>query len=244
MGTLGKIFVKSDNELLAILYLDELKSIPDITRITGISRSTVRLRLIQSGVKMRDPVSALRLHPEKLGTGDRSNINRTEEWNNKISIGKLKSADINAAGISLKPNGYYEITRGVNKGKGLHVVIIEEHVGHEVPKGYIVHHINGIKTDNAIENLELMSRSEHSRIHALSKNGTEKSIGFHNYNKSGEENASSKLKSSDILNIIIDNRVSRLIAVDYNVSKSTITSIKSGKSWSHITNIKNQLTCQ
>jgi hypothetical protein len=45
-----------------------------------------------------------------------------------------------------------------------------------VPKGFIVHHKNFNMLDDRIENLELVSRSEHAKIHSLSrwnkKNGT------------------------------------------------------------------------
>lgn len=46
-----------------------------------------------------------------------------------------------------------------------HIVVWEEFNNKAVPAGYIVHHINEIKNDNRIENLKLMSASEHSIYH-------------------------------------------------------------------------------
>lgn len=46
-----------------------------------------------------------------------------------------------------------------------HRVIMEEHLGTFIPKGFTVHHINGIKDDNRIENLALMTNSAHSALH-------------------------------------------------------------------------------
>jgi len=38
-----------------------------------------------------------------------------------------------------------------------------------IPSGYVIHHINGIKNDNRIENLQMMTPSEHTRLHAASR---------------------------------------------------------------------------
>lgn len=46
-----------------------------------------------------------------------------------------------------------------------HRVVWEQHHG-PLPKGHIIHHLNGIKHDNRIENLAAMSRSEHHVRHA------------------------------------------------------------------------------
>jgi hypothetical protein len=47
----------------------------------------------------------------------------------------------------------------------LHNILWEKHNG-SIPEGYQVHHKNGIKSDNRIENLELLSALEHKRLHS------------------------------------------------------------------------------
>lgn len=46
-----------------------------------------------------------------------------------------------------------------------HVKVMSEHLGRPLKKGEEVHHINEITNDNRIENLELMTRSEHIKHH-------------------------------------------------------------------------------
>lgn len=51
-----------------------------------------------------------------------------------------------------------------NRGIRLHRVVWEFHNG-PIPKGYSVHHIDGDKRNNNIENLELLRQSEHQSLH-------------------------------------------------------------------------------
>ncbi len=65
----------------------------------------------------------------------------------------------------LQKNGYFTISIA-NKKYYVHRLVMEEYLGRPLKPTEQVHHINGDKTDNRIENLVLTNCSEHRRHHA------------------------------------------------------------------------------
>lgn len=81
-----------------------------------------------------------------------NNFTKEKVWNYK-------------GGTLSSTTGYIYISLGRYKRKAQHRFVMEQFIGRELLRSESVHHINGIKTDNRLENLQLLSKVEHCKLH-------------------------------------------------------------------------------
>lgn len=130
--------------------------------------------------------------------------------------------------LSPQSKGYLTVVLQKNATRKMVLVhrIVAEYFVDNAESKVQVNHINGIKTDNRVENLEWVSHRENLN-HAIKNNLTLK----------GEENRNSKLKDIDVVKIhsLLQNGTTiKELSESYNVSYSTIDGIRTNRYWKHL----------
>lgn len=118
-----------------------------------------------------------------------------------------------------------------------HRMIIENYLGRKLNCNEVVHHINGDKSDNRIENLKVMSLSEHTKLHMKNRKISlevrnkisKSSIGKINSKRTFDENTVFEIYKKHS-----QGTSNRKIAKLYGVSRATIDCIINGKLYKEI----------
>lgn len=111
----------------------------------------------------------------------------------------------------------------IRKKHYIHRLVAEVFIG-EIPKGMVVNHIDGDKSNNHVSNLEIVTSYDNNK-HARDNNLNP---------LKGSNHPNSVLKEKDVIQIrehIEKGLTDAEIAKIYNVNKSTIYSIRNGGSW-------------
>jgi predicted XRE-type DNA-binding protein len=119
-----------------------------------------------------------------------------------------------------------------NGGKGKRITVHRLVAQHFIPNPENkpeVNHLNGVKTDNSVDNLEWVT-SQENIIHSW-ENG-------HSKKRFGEENYHSKLKESEVIEIVTRYNQEKItqteLSREYEVNQSTISRIVNGDRWQHL----------
>jgi hypothetical protein len=67
--------------------------------------------------------------------------------------------------VRLNLTGYREIKISETRWRAEHILVAEQEMGRPLGPKELVHHRNGNKSDNRWENLQVMPKSAHARLH-------------------------------------------------------------------------------
>jgi len=129
------------------------------------------------------------------------------------------------------PEGYLSVTMldasGYGKKYRVHRLVAMCFIECDNPDRIEVNHIDYDRSNNHVSNLEWVTRRE-NHDHSKHRMWTYK----------GEESPSSKLTDKDVLDIFNATDSYRSIAKKFGVSEGTVSGIKTGRNWSHLTRKK------
>jgi hypothetical protein len=128
---------------------------------------------------------------------------------------------------TLSPAGYFKIGNYICSSGMVHQLVFEAW-GSLVPKGLCINHKDGNKTNNRVDNLEVVTVKENT-VHAYA-------LGLAT-GKKGSDNSMSKLSTNDVLTIyemFNAGRCNDCISRVFNIHSRYVSLIRSGKRWSFI----------
>jgi hypothetical protein len=139
-------------------------------------KKTIELTCKVCGKKFNKALSQYRADLKKCNAGKFCSLSclyKSDE--RKANLGKMGKNSSGWKGGRIYERGYRLVVandhpNGILKGSGKkyireHRLIIEKYIGRYLTKDEHVHHINGDIQDNRIENLQLMTASEHNSYH-------------------------------------------------------------------------------
>lgn len=164
-----------------------------------------------------------------------SNLGRVKALSKKGSKKEL----IRKTGMDIR-NGYVTVMLRKNNipiTRRVHSLVVEGFLGIKTTHKKVCNHKDGIKTNNRLSNLEVISQKENIK-HAFL-------LGLNRLRKE-DDNYITKIRKVDyqqFINLCNEGKTNKEIANVFNVNASTVSKIRSGKRRNDVIVIPNESTC-
>ncbi len=142
------------------LYLGKRLTTIEIAKIKGCPRTTLRYWLKKLEIPLRHHSEARKLSIQR-GRAFPMRADKNPAWKG----GKVKNSN-GYIQIKLQPTDLFYSMTDHHGYISEHRLIMAKHLGRCLKSFEVVHHKNGIKDDNRLENLQLSTQVTHSKAHS------------------------------------------------------------------------------
>lgn len=148
-------FKRAEVNISKVKYLYQIQemSMNEIADIMNTTRQTLAKKMEEHGIDRRKNIDAMRLKNEQSGRDHGPN------W--KGGSWYSKSADTWWTYVKHHPK------RRHNGAVPTHILVAEERIGRHLDSNEVVHHLDENRSNNSNENLCVMSKSCHMRVHRI-----------------------------------------------------------------------------